>query len=81
MVFDKRTLNGSSCVNAMNQSMVPLPPLPKEISIREHDYSIRLIKIKAPKRNNKPPKTVTPAECNVKYELTELLIEVMCSRQ
>lgn len=65
----------------MHRSALPCPALPKEISIREHDYSIRLIKIAGfPKRSNKTVKVATapPPEINVndQYEVTELFIEV-----
>lgn len=43
---------------------------PKQISVRDHDYSVRLIKIKKPLHHKKP------AEVPPKYKITELYIEV-----
>lgn len=64
----------------MRRSVLPCPTLPNEISVREHDYSIRLIKIAGfPKKKNKSAINA-PSHSNVngkdQYEITELFIEV-----
>lgn len=57
---------------------LPFPSLPKEISVREHDYSIRLITTE-PKKENEQKEIVNPPVINTddEYdEVTELFIEV-----
>lgn len=61
-----------------HRNVLPCPILPKQISVREHDYSIRLIRSAGV--DKKPGKNITNVtECNGNnevYELTELFIEV-----
>lgn len=64
----------------MIRNLLPCPAPSKEICVREHDYSIRLIKIagfpKKKKKSTANTSTQPTANGSDQYELTELFIEV-----
>lgn len=60
----------------MHRNMLAGPKTPYEIFIREHDYSIRIIKTSSDVEKRSLKYNKSGSKFNRDYELKELLIEV-----